>query len=372
MTLRMFIALSLLAAILVNGCGYLSGVLPPPKDPAEGITGIRLPFGFRIEIWANGVDNARSMTLGPGGTVFVGTRDAGKVYAIPSDSREVITIATGLHSPNGVAMKDGALYVAEIGRVIRFGDIERSLRNPPPFTVINDSFPQDEAHGWKFISFGPDGRLYVPVGMPCNICVREDARFGSIMRMNPDGSGLEIFARGIRNTVGFDWHPVNHDLWFTENGRDWLGDDRPPDELNRADKPGMNFGFPYCYGRNTPDPEFTDVDCSPFTPAALELGPHVAALGMRFYTGRMFPERYRGGIFVAEHGSWNRTVPIGYRLVFVALRDTVPVSHELFAEGWLEGSVAWGRPVDVLVMPDGSLLVSDDKAGVIYRITYSS
>jgi glucose/arabinose dehydrogenase len=286
-------------------------------------------------------------------------------------TKEVITVARGLDTPNGVAVRDGDLYVAEISRVIRFDGIESSLRNPPAFVVMNGGFPADEAHGWKFIRFGPDGKLYVPVGMPCNICEREDPRYGTIMRMNPDGSGLEVYASGIRNTVGFDWHPGTGELWFTENGRDWLGDDLPPDELNRAAGPGRHFGFPYCYGSGTPDPDFPGRDCSQYVPAELELGAHVAALGMRFYAGDQFPEKYRGGIFIAEHGSWNRSTPVGYRVMFVAIRDNAPVSHEVFAEGWLQGNFAWGRPVDVLVLPDGSLLVSDDKAGVIYRISYA-
>jgi glucose/arabinose dehydrogenase len=337
---------------------------------------IKLPPGFEISLYASGVENARSMTLSPNGTLFVGTRSAGNVYAIVDrntdhQADEVITLARGLSSPNGVAFRDGALYVAEVNRVLRFDDIERRLTSSSQPVVVNDQFPTDRHHGWKFIGFGPDGLLYVPVGAPCNICERDPDRYAVIMRLRPDGTNLETFARGIRNTVGFDWHPNTKELWFTENGRDWLGDNSPPDELNHAPRPGLHFGFPYCHGERIPDPEFgSRRQCSEFTPPVQNLDPHVAALGMRFYTGTMFPESYRQQIFIAEHGSWNRTTPIGYRVTLVRLDNNRAISYEPFAEGWLRDGRAWGRPVDVLVMPDGSLLVSDDQAGVIYRIAY--
>jgi len=339
---------------------------------------IKLPPGFSIDYYAQDVENARSMTLSPNGTLFVGSRGAGKVYAIldrnnDSKADEVIVLAEGLDSPNGVAFRNGSLYVAEISRIIRYDNIEARLENPPEPVVLNDSFPSDRAHGWKYIKFGTDGKLYVPVGMPCNICNKEgeDERYGTITRMEPDGSQFEIYAKGIRNTVGFDWNPETKELWFTDNGRDWLGDNIPPDELNRAPEKGMHFGFPYCHGGDIPDPEFGELrNCSEFTPPEMKLGPHVAALGMTFYTGTMFPEEYRNQIFIAEHGSWNRKIPIGYRVTLVRLENGTPVSYEPFAEGWLQGLAAWGRPVDVLVMPDGALLVSDDKNNAIYRISY--
>jgi glucose/arabinose dehydrogenase len=337
---------------------------------------IRLPPGFEISLYASGVEGARSMTLSPNGTLFVGTRSAGNVYAMVDrntdhQADEVITLARGLSSPNGVAFRDGALYVAEVNRVLRFDDVERRLTGSSQPVVVNDQFPTDRQHGWKFIGVGPDGLLYVPVGAPCNICERNPNRYAVIMRLRPDGTNLETFARGIRNTVGFDWHPDTKELWFTENGRDWLGDNSPPDELNHAPRPGLHFGFPYCHGERIPDPEFgSKRQCSGFTPPVQNLDPHVAALGMRFYTGTMFPESYRQQIFIAEHGSWNRTTPIGYRVTLVRLDNNRAVSYEPFAEGWLRDGRAWGRPVDVLVMPDGSLLVSDDQAGVIYRIAY--
>ncbi|MCZ6623318.1 MAG: sorbosone dehydrogenase family protein [Deltaproteobacteria bacterium] len=337
---------------------------------------IKLPPGFEISIYAKHVPNARSMTLSPHGTLFVGTRKAGNVYAIVDRNKdhkadEVITLAQGLNMPNGVAFRDGALYVAEVNRVLRFENIENRLNNPPHPIVVNDSFPNDTHHGWKFIRFGPDGMLYVPVGAPCNICEPEERRYAVIMRMKPDGTGLEPFARGVRNTVGFDWHRETKELWFTDNGRDWLGDDLPPDELNHAPRQGLHFGYPYCHGGTISDPKFGDKrSCAEFKPPAQNLGPHVASLGMRFYTGAMFPRQYQGQIFIAEHGSWNRSTPIGYRVSLVRLENSKAVSYEVFAEGWLRSGETWGRPVDVLVMPDGALLVSDDYAGAIYRISY--
>lgn len=342
---------------------------------------IQLPPGFQIRIYAGGpgvrVPNARSLALSPNGTLFVGTREAGRVYAVLDHDQdyqadEVIPIAQGLNMPNGVAFRDGALYVAEVNRILRFDNIEDNLNSPPQPVVVYDGYPSDQWHGWKFIRFGPDGKLYVPVGAPCNVCERNDP-YASITRINPDGSGLEVFARGVRNSVGFDWHPQTGELWFTDNGRDYLGDDAPPDELNHAPEPGLHFGFPYCHGGTILDPEFGGGrSCDEFTPPAMALGPHVAALGMRFYTGAMFPPEYHNQIFIAEHGSWNRSVPIGYRITLVRLDEAGrATSYEVFAEGWLDGSDVHGRPVDLLVLPDGSLLVSDDTAGMIYRITYT-
>ena len=339
---------------------------------------IKLPQGFEINIFATNVPNARSMSLSPNGTLFVGTRKAGNVYAILDHNRdniadETITIARGLNMPNGVAFSNGSLYVAEVNRILRYDNIENHLKDPPEPVVVNDNFPKYRGHGWKFIRFGPDGMLYVPVGAPCNVCERKDKRYASIMRMNPDGTGLNIFSRGVRNTVGFDWDPDTKELWFTDNGRDWMGDDLPPDELNHAPEKGLHFGFPYCHGKNIADPEFGKKHmCDEFTSPAMELGPHVAPLGMRFYTANMFPDKYRKQIFIAEHGSWNRSVPIGYRLTLVQLKHNRAVKYDVFAEGWLQNGKAWGRPVDILIMPDGALLVSDDHAGAIYRISYKN
>jgi glucose/arabinose dehydrogenase len=348
-------------------------------ENGTGLACIKLPPGFSINYYAENIEGARSMALSPKGTLFVGSRDAGKVYAVldrnnDNKADDVVVIAEGLNSPNGVAFRNGSLYVAEISRVIRYDNIEAMLENPPKPVVVNNNFPSDSAHGWKYIKFGPDGKLYVPVGMPCNVCNKEgeDERYGTIMRMEPNGNQLEIFAKGVRNTVGFDWHPETGELWFTDNGRDWLGDNIPPDELNRAPQEGMHFGFPFCHGGSISDPEFGKLrNCSEFTPPEIKLGPHVAALGMAFYTGAMFPAEYKNQIFIAEHGSWNRKIPIGYRVSLVRLVNGKAVSYEPFAEGWLQGLSAWGRPVDVLVMPDGSMLVSDDKNNAIYRISHS-
>ncbi|MDP9322015.1 MAG: PQQ-dependent sugar dehydrogenase [Acidobacteriota bacterium] len=356
----------------------------PPALPLDRIT---LPPGFSIALYATGVPNAREMVLGAKGTLFVGSRSAKTVYAIVDPDHDqkadkVFTIATGLTDPNGVAFRDGALYVAEVSRITRYDDIESKLENPPAPVVVNKDLPTESHHGQKFIRFGPDGMLYVPVGGPCNVCERtDDQRFATILRMKPDGTGTEIFASGVRNSVGFDWHPQTRELWFTDNGRDLLGDDIPPDELNHAPRKGMAFGFPYCHAGEVKDPEFGDKHaCSEFEPPARKLDPHGAAIGMRFYTGRMFPTEYHNQIFIAEHGSWNRSVPIGYRVMVAKLDGSKVTSFTPFAEGWLQGvgttrgnttsGQTWGRPADVLVMPDGALLVSDDLAGVIYRISY--
>ncbi|MAE59897.1 MAG: sorbosone dehydrogenase [Planctomycetaceae bacterium] len=358
----------------------LSGADGANEAAGGGLMGrIKLPPGFKIEVYAENVPKARSMALSESGVLFVGVRNGSRVYAVVDEDGDfradrVHVIAEGLNSPNGVALRDGDLYVAEIHRVIRFDDIEKHLTDPPKPVVVNDTLPRDGHHGWKFIRFGPDGKLYVPVGAPCNICWRQDdERYASILRMNPDGSDLEVFAHGVRNTVGFDWHPKTRELWFTDNGRDNLGDDVPPDELNRAPKAGMHFGYPFRHGRGLKDPEFGERKPADLatTPAEQPLGSHVAALGMRFYTGKMFPTAYRGQIFIAEHGSWNRTDKIGYRISLVRLdKKGRTKSYEPFAEGFHRGDRVWGRPVDVEVMADGSMLVSDDYAGAIYRITY--
>lgn len=337
---------------------------------------VKLPLGFSITLYASGVKNARGMVLGEKGTLFVGSRKEGRVYAVVDENGDhradrVYTLAKGLDLPVGVAYRDGALYVSAVDRILRYDEIEKHLSDPPAPVVITDQLPKDMHHGWKYLAFGPDGKLYVAVGVPCNICEPDFARYGHIARMNPDGSGYEVVARGIRNSVGFDWDPSNKQLWFTDNGRDWLGDDQPPDELNHASSDGLHFGYPYCHGNAIADPEFgKQQPCSAFRAPALELGPHVASLGMRFYSGSMFPPEYQGRIFIAEHGSWNRSKKIGYRITLATPVKDGQWRYSVFAEGWLQGEQAWGRPVDILQMPDGALLISDDEAGVIYRITY--
>ncbi len=335
------------------------------------IEDIELPDGFKIEKYAS-VPNARSLALGDKGTVFVSTRKGRSVYAVVADGQgtETIELLDGLNSPNGIAFHEGDLYVAEIDRVTRYADIESRLHDAPEAEVLAIDLPSEKHHGWRYIGFGPDGKLYISIGIPCNIC--EEAGFGQIVRMNADGSERETYAEGVRNSVGFTWHPDTGDLWFTDNGRDMLGDDLPPDELNHASAAGQHFGYPYCHAGEILDPKLGEgKNCRDYRSPAQKLGPHVAALGVKFYTGDMFPAEYRGQVFIAEHGSWNRSKKIGYRVTQISLEDGVPVSYEPFAAGWLKGEAVSGRPVDLLVLPDGSMLVSDNHAGKLYRISYT-
>ncbi|MDD5322373.1 MAG: PQQ-dependent sugar dehydrogenase [Methylococcales bacterium] len=338
---------------------------------------LHLPDGFTISIYADNVPNARSLALGDNGIVFVGTVSEGRVYALQDSNNDGIAdkhylIASGLNMPNGVAYKDGSLYVAEVNRIIRFDPINQQLANPPKPVVVYDRFPTDRHHGWKYLRFGPDNKLYTAVGAPCNICNPEKEIYASLVRLNPDGSDIEIIARGIRNTVGFDWQPGTNALFFSDNGRDYLGDDSPPDELNKWSVKGEHFGYPYCHGDDIPDSEFgAGKNCRQFIAPVWKFRAHVASLGIRFYQGKQFPDAYKNQLFVAEHGSWNRTIPQGYRVALVKLDQGKPVSDQDFISGWLtkDGKVL-GRPVDILTMPDGSLLISDDTLGVIYKVEY--
>lgn len=334
---------------------------------------IKLPPGFSISLWA-AVPDVHALTLGHKGTVFAGSKTSGKVYAITTDNgaRQVKTIAQGLKMPTGVAFRNGALYVSTISRILRFNNIEENLDQPPQPIFINHDFPTERFQGWKFIAFGPDDLLYVSVGAPCNICQPDPSQFALISRINPDDDSYEVYAQGIRHSLGFDWHPETKALWFTDIGRDWMGDDLPADELNVAPEQGMHFGFPYCHANDVLDPKFgAKRDCSQSTSPAIELDAHVVPQGMRFYTGNMFPAEYRNQILVAQHGSWNRRTQRGFQLELIRIQDNKAIQREIFAEGWLQDGKAWGKPVDVLVMPDGALLVSDDFAGVIYRISYT-
>jgi glucose/arabinose dehydrogenase len=373
------IAVILIPAIIIffSSCERKNKALEEKNDPQ--LSKLKLPEGFKINFYAKNVDNARSLALGDNGTVFVGNREGHNVYALVDADKDGIaekkyTIAKDLKSPNGVAFHNGSLYIAEISKVWKIDNIESSLENPPTPILVNDSFPTAEHHGWKYISFGPDGKLYVPVGAPCNVCDdnERDKRFASIMRMNADGSGLEVYANGIRNTVGFTWHPQTNELWFTDNGRDMMGDDIPPDELNISVKKDEHFGFPYCHAGDIIDPEFNKGrKCSEFKPPVANLTPHGAALGIKFNTGSMFPHEYTNQAFIAEHGSWNRSKPIGYRVMLVTLNGNNRVkSYTPFIDGWLVNGEAWGRPVDVLFLKDGSMLISDDHANAVYRVTY--
>lgn len=374
---RYFTLTIALSALCTFNSACKNKALHKVEDPR--LADIKLPAGFHISIFADNVDNARSLAMGDKGTIFVGNRQGDKVYALVDKDADGVaderyTIASGMNMPNGVAFRQGALYVAEVNKIWRFDNIEANLAHPPKPVLVSDNFPGDAHHGWKYIAFGPDNKLYVPVGAPCNICDdnEKDPRYASITRMNADGSGFEVYAHGIRNTVGFTWHPDTKALWFTENGRDQMGDDIPGDELNTAPQANMHFGYPYCHAGTIKDPEYGYKHaCSEFIPPVTVLAPHTAALGVKFYTGSMFPAEYKNRVIIAEHGSWNRSEPIGYRLTMVKLDGDKSVSYEPFAEGWLKNGKAWGRPVDVLQLKDGSLLVSDDFANVIYRITYS-
>jgi glucose/arabinose dehydrogenase len=361
---------------MISGAASLAlGLSAARAEPPADAINWRVPPGFSVEVLAS-VPGARSMALGDKGTLFVGTQRAGVVYAVRdalSTHPTVSTLQSGLKVPNGVAFRDGALYIAEPERVLRIAGAEDRPAEPATPEVVVSGLPyKNPLHAWKYIAFGPDGRLYVPIGSPCNVC--NEPGFGVIMRMKPDGSDREIVAKGIRNSVGFTWHPVTAQLWFTDNGRDMLGDEVPPDELNRAKSSGIDFGFPYCHAGRIPDPEFGKLGrCEDSVPPVQELGPHVAALGVRFYTGTLFPAEYRNQIFIAEHGSWNRSPAggkTGYRVTIVRLKADKPVAYEPFMEGFLDHDRVLGRPVDILVAPDGSLLVSDDTRGAIYRVIY--
>jgi glucose/arabinose dehydrogenase len=364
---------------LALGLTLASGAAPA-SAPLEHL---RVPPGFRVELLSDAVPNARALALGlqadGRGVLYVGSMGAGKVYAVELEgehARAVRVVASGIELPAGLAWRNGSLFVSAVSRILRYDGIDARLADPPRPVVVTDKLASERHHGAKFIAFGPDGRLYVPTGAPCNVCL-PDSRHGILQRMNADGSGLETVASGIRNTVGFDWSPIDRSLWFTDNGRDMLGDDLPSDELNRVDRAGQHFGYPYCHQGDTPDPEFgAERPCSDFVAPVARLGAHVAALGMRFYTGAQFPAEYRNNVFVAEHGSWNRSRKVGYRVVRVVLDAQGRVeSQEPFLDGFLQVDASGretvlGRPADVLVMPDGSLLVSDDQAGAIYRVVY--
>ena len=346
------------------------------KDPPD-LAALKLPPGFAIEVYTAGVPNARSLTRGGPGIVYVSTRRDNRVYAVVDKHgdhkpEKVYTIVQGLDVPNGVAYRDGSLYVAQIRRLLRYDKIDSHLAHPPTPVVITDQLPAEEHHGWRYIRFGPDGWLYLAIGAPCNICKRDEPIYGTIARIKPAGGDLEIFARGVRNSLGFDWHPQTHELWFTDNGRDELGNELPPDELDHAPRAGMHFGFPYCHAGVILDPAFGTQPCTEFEPPVQLLGPHVAALGMRFYTGSMFPEAYRNAIIIAEHGSWNRDHKTGYRVMVVTLDGDKATSYAPLVTGWMDDAsdAAWGRPVDLEVLDDGSLLISDDWKGVLYRVTY--
>ncbi len=350
---------------------------PPDRIPLDKIT---LPAGFKAEIFSSGHPGGRTMVMGPKGTVFIGTRQLGRVYAVVNrgGTREARILLQGLTQPNGLVMKDGALYVLAINRVLRYDDIENKLDSPGTPVDLTQTFnlPTEVHHNWKYAAFGPDGKLYVQIGANCNICEVNPGVHGHIRRYNLDGTGMEIVARGVRNTVGFDWHPVTGELWFTDNGRDWIGNDGPQDELNRVARgeEGAFYGFPYCHANGIPDPDIKRPQpCAGVVLPAALTGPHSAGLGIRFYTGSMFPPNYRNVAFIARHGSWNREQKFGFDVV-VARINGGQATIEPFVTGLLDPrtNTFFGRPSYVLPLEDGSLLVSDEMNGAIYRITYST
>jgi glucose/arabinose dehydrogenase len=354
----------------------LAPIAQPPAPKAAGeiqVDKITVPPGFKVELWASGIPNARTMVWGDKGTLFVGSRVAGQVYAIvdKGGTREVKVIAKGLELPNGTAFKNGTLYVAEISKIWKFENIEDNLDNPAP-KLVYDTLPKDQPHGWKFLAFGPDGKLYFNIGAPCNICVPPDTH-ANISRINPDGTGFEYVAHGVRNSVGFDWHPVSKNLYFATHARDWLGDDLPSDKFDMVTKKGQHFGFPFCHQGDVLDPEFgKGKSCKSYVKPLLKTGPHVAGNGVEFYTGSMFPAEYKNRAFLAQRGSWNRSKKVGFRVMMVTLNEKGGVAkYEPFAEGWLQGDQVAGRPVYTRQMKDGSLLISDDYAGAIFRVSYS-
>ena len=360
-------------AVLVAPKGR-ANLAPPSNSLTEGLklAELKAPSGFKVDVIAR-IPNAREMTLAPSGTLFVGSRDEGKVFAVQFGpnwtNAQVTVLAKDQKLPVGVAYRGRDLYFSTVSKIFVLKNVEKDFAHPPSPLQVGADFPPEEHHGWKFIAFGPDGKLYIPIGAPCNLC--DEKGHANLMRMNADGSGREVYASGIRNTVGFDWEPTSKELWFTDNGRDLLGDDVPPDELNRAPKAGMHFGYPYCHAGEILDPEFgKGKSCADYTAPAAKLGAHVAALGMRFYRGTTFPAEYRGQIFVAEHGSWNRSKKSGYQVLLARVKDGKITKTEPFIEGFKVGESAWGRPVDVENVPDGSLLISDDEAGAIYRVSY--
>ncbi len=336
---------------------------------------IKVPKGFKVEVYTSGIANARSLRMGDKGTLFVSTRLLDKVWAVVdrNGKRENKVIASGLDRPNGLVFHKGTLYIAEGTRISKMENIEDNLDNPPKPVVIYSDFLNHQSHGWKFMGLGPDNKLYVNVGAPCNICEPPETN-GQLRRINLDGSGAEVVVRGVRNSVGFDWHPVSKELYFTDNGRDWLSEDLPEDELNRVTKQGQHFGFPYCHQGNFTDREMGwGRSCDEFVKPAALLGPHTAALGMRFYTGKSFPAEYHNGIFIARHGSWNKSKKLGGDIIYVTMnKDGSVKSWKPFLTGFLQNNSYVGRPVDVLVMKDGSLLVSDDYAGAVYRVSYGA
>ena len=357
--------------------------LAPPANPAlpasledveKNLKAIKLPKGFKISVYASGVNSARQMAWGDKGTLFVGSFSVGTVYAITDKDgkKEVKPILTGLKMPTGVAFRDGALYVVDIDKILKYENAEASLDKMPEAKVVYSDMPSYTSHGWKYLTFDKSGALFVPFGPPCNECLAPTS-LAQIRRINPENGLAELAAIGVRNSVGGDIDPRTGDYWFGENARDWISDDKPSDKLNHIAKWGSHFGYPYCHQGDMPDPKLAmGHKCSEFTPPVLKLGAHVAPLGMKFYTGKQFPPEYKNNIFIAFHGSWNRHKYQGGNITRVVTDPQgKKARQEVFASGWIDGKQSYtGRPADVLQAADGSLLVADDWAGAIYRISY--
>jgi glucose/arabinose dehydrogenase len=362
-----FSVLCAIGVFLFSGCGWLQD----RRDENKGIQlqSLKVPPGYRVAVLARDLPKARHLALGPRGTLFVGST-AGNVYALTLSGNTVgrqRTIIKGLADSGGIAFHEGHLYVADRTRILRIERAEDRLDDPAAPMLVMDGFPDKARHGSRVMGFGPDGKLYVSIGAPCDVCEAKNDEYGTILRSNPDGSGREVYARGIRNSVGFDWHPVTRELWFSENGQDALGPDRPNDELNRVTKVGEHFGFPYCHDTDIADPQFgVQRSCREFTAPVFGLGARVAALGMRFEGAARTPSD--PSILIARHGS-HPPSRVGYDVVRVVLQGGQPSRMEPFLTGFLEDKNYWGRPVDVLVMRDGSVLVSDDLNGAIYRVS---
>jgi len=364
----------IMTLVLLLQSGFVTA---SPSAHQDIIKQLQVADGFEISIYADNVTNARGLALGEGGIVYVGTGPEGKVYAVTDTNQDgkadhTYVVAENLNMPNGVAYKDGSLYVATINRILRYPQLAAHLDNPPTPVVVYDKLPSDTEHGWKYLRFGPDNKLYTAIGAPCNICQPSSDLYASLVRLEPDGSHFEIIAHGIRNTQGFDWQPNTHTLFFTDNGRDYLGDDSPPEELNQWSAVGDHFGYPFCHGGTITDPEFGQLrKCAEFKPPVWRFRAHVAPLGIRFYQGKQFPAQYQQQLFVTQHGSWNRSEPQGYQVALVKFVGGNPVSEQNFINGWLADDAVLGRPVDILTLDDGSLLISDDKLGVLYKVAYT-
>lgn len=363
MVIRVFI--SSLLAVLSSSC-YTGATF-------SSIEEIRLPEGFNIEVFASGLGTPRFMAFSPDGVLYATIVNDGKVVALPDENKDgkadrVITFVEGLEYPHGIDFYEGHLYIGETNQVVRY-KYDGFNKTPGKKEIIVPNLPTG-GHYSRTVRFGPDGKMYVSIGSSCNVCREKDERRAAILKFNPDGSGGKTYAKGLRNSVGITWHPETGEMWATDNGRDWIGDNLPPEEINIV-KEGKDYGWPYCYGNKIPDPKYKDAEyCKTTAPPVFEMQAHSAPLGLAFYTGKYFPGEYRGDLFVAFHGSWNRSVPTGYKVVRIKMKDGKPEKIEDFATGWLQGSKAWGRPVDVIVGPDGSLYVSDDRGGMIYRIAY--